>query len=89
LEKVGDWWEVCVEMECFLKLKGFTEINLGNLKKNQIVQSKMKPFLIFRKLIRTAQKRNPYEIVMPEKEWDRGGKAFVRVLVLCCGCLNS
>ena len=51
-----------------MKLKGFTEINLGNLKKNQIVQSKMKPFLIFRKLIRTAQKRNPYEIVMPEKE---------------------
>lgn len=46
----------------FLEVERFTDLILGNPKKHQIVQSKLEPFLILRKLVREklAQKRNFY-----------------------------
>jgi len=64
-------------MEYVLKLKGFTEIVLGNLKRNLTVQSKLKIFLIFRKGILMEwwnQRRN--------KIWETRPKP------LSCGCLS-
>lgn len=64
LGKAADGREVH-GVEHFTELKGFTDMILGNLRKNQIVQSKLKPFLILRKLVseKVAQERNTYLLV--------------------------